>query len=73
MENPADEIDSGKKKKKSKKRAAEPTVNIPGIGDYTIEYSKSSRAKCKVCEETILKVRCCSNFELFSCFDSICV
>ncbi|XP_043465217.1 poly [ADP-ribose] polymerase [Leptopilina heterotoma] len=46
-------VDSGNSKGKSRKRTnnATPTNN----NDFTVEYSKSSRAKCRACEEVIIK------------------
>lgn len=45
-----------KSKGKSRKRTASTDPSLPAdINDYVVEYAKSSRAKCKVCEENIQK------------------
>lgn len=48
---PASTGSSGGKKGKKGKGAAN-----PGLNDYTVEYAKSGRAKCRGCENNILKV-----------------
>ncbi|XP_064103766.1 poly [ADP-ribose] polymerase 1-like [Macrobrachium nipponense] len=41
---------SGKGSKGSKKKGS-----VPGAGDYTVEYAKSGRAKCRLCDDKINK------------------
>lgn len=48
-------------KGKGKKRAA--TSNNPGLKDFKVEYSKSSRATCKHCDIKICKVIFSSSIE----------
>lgn len=48
---------SGSKKGQSDDASGEPKLHM--LSDFAVEYAKSSRSKCKACDEKIEKVRQC--------------
>lgn len=65
-------VDVGKGKGKGKKRNLKNGAGISSeFVDFTVEYAKSNRSKCKLCEQQISKVGL-KEFQKISClFNSL--